>query len=94
MQHRQEGDEAFLRQGKEVETSEDQVFDMDGEQLDRYLDWFEKTWTRDEGSRSGHWSPLGGKVALTLSSSATIARAVPDRSASANDAPGPWRPSR
>lgn len=32
------------KRGLEVDVKETDIFDMDGEDLDKYMDWFEKTW--------------------------------------------------
>lgn len=34
----------------EVDVEEKDVFDMTGEELDRYMDWFEKNWADDSNT--------------------------------------------
>lgn len=37
-----------LGRGHEINVNENDVMTMSGEQLDEYLDWYEKTWVREE----------------------------------------------
>ena len=37
-----------LERGSEIKVTEDHVFQMTGEQMDDYLDWYERTWVDDE----------------------------------------------
>ena len=37
-----------LGRGNEVNVNEKDIMGMSGEQLDEYLDWYEKTWVKDE----------------------------------------------
>lgn len=37
--------------GLEVDVEEKDVFDMEGEELDRYMDWFEKNWSDDSNTK-------------------------------------------
>lgn len=41
-----------LGRGNEVKVAEADVFKMSGDQMDEYLDWFEKTWVDDERARN------------------------------------------
>lgn len=36
--------------GDEMNVTEDDIFRMNGEQLDQYLDWYERTWAEDGGT--------------------------------------------
>ncbi|KAL9615475.1 MAG: hypothetical protein Q9167_000153 [Letrouitia subvulpina] len=38
-----------LARGEEINMTAEKVFSMSGEQLDQYLDWYEKTWIDEEG---------------------------------------------
>ncbi|KAI9789192.1 MAG: Pol I core factor CF [Peltula sp. TS41687] len=40
-------DAQSLRRGEEMNVTENDVFRMNGGQLDQYLDWYEKTWAED-----------------------------------------------
>ena len=44
----------LLHKGKEADVTEPDVSHMDGQQLDQYMDWFEKTWIADAESRREH----------------------------------------
>lgn len=40
-----------LGQGNEIKVEEKNVFKMSGDQMDEYLDWFEKTWVDEDRAR-------------------------------------------
>ena len=41
-----------LERGNEIKVEEKDVFDLSGDQMDEYLDWFEKTWVDEERARN------------------------------------------
>ena len=47
--------EGSLGRGNEIAVTEDDVFTMSGQQLDEYLNWYEKTWIDEE--RASHALP-------------------------------------
>ena len=47
--------EGSLGRGNEIAVTEEDVFTMSGNQLDEYLDWYEKTWIDEE--RASHALP-------------------------------------
>ncbi|KAI4202247.1 MAG: hypothetical protein LQ350_002631 [Teloschistes chrysophthalmus] len=40
-----------LGRGNEIKVTETDVFNLSGDQIDEYLDWFEKTWVDEERAR-------------------------------------------
>ncbi|KAL8965131.1 MAG: hypothetical protein Q9183_004012 [Haloplaca sp. 2 TL-2023] len=50
-----------LGRGNEIKVTEEDVSNLSGEQMDEYLDWFEKTWVNEERARKhprGHAEQL------------------------------------
>lgn len=41
-----------FERGNEIKVEEKDVFDLSGDQMDQYLDWFEKTWVDEERARN------------------------------------------
>ena len=41
-----------LGRGNEINVNENDIMDMSGEQLDEYLDWYEKTWVKEDSQQS------------------------------------------
>ena len=41
-----------LGRGNEINVNENDVMEMSGEQLDEYLDWYEKTWVKGDSQQS------------------------------------------
>ncbi len=39
-----QGEEKGLKKGEQIKVTEDDVFNMDDQKLDDYLDWYQKTW--------------------------------------------------
>ena len=41
-----------LKRGQEINVTDDDIFKMNGKELDDYLDWYQRTWVDDSDPKS------------------------------------------